>query len=143
RRGSGRIGRRDQAKVRRKKYKGQGHRPVLCHFASPGAASWSAGLRGRRLREVVEDLALHALDFGAISARNKAQFFGTTADSQPCKQVEEVRDPLSCDLQFLVVLNHGRISTVPRRRPSRFVCQKARNCSRGSPSSISGRTQKM
>jgi hypothetical protein len=41
------------------------------------------------------------------------------------------QNPFLCDFQFLIVLNHVCTSTTPRRRPSRLVCQKAKNCSSG------------
>jgi hypothetical protein len=40
------------------------------------------GRLGRRLREIVENLALHAFDFGSVTSRYEGQFLGTTADPQ-------------------------------------------------------------
>ena len=98
---------------------------AVCYGGPFGAAGKSAGPRRwlRRLREVIEHLALHAFDFGPISARYEWKLLWAAAYSQARQQVEEVRDPLPSDCQLLIVLNHGRISTMPRRRPSRFRSQ--------------------
>src|SRR5262249_3509442 len=103
-----------------------------------------ASLRGRRRRpgEIIEYLTLHPLHLGSVSARHQGQFLGAAALAQARQQVEKVGDPLLRDRQLVVVLNHGRISTIPRRLPSRFHSQLARNCSSGSPSNMSGRIQK-
>lgn len=45
-----------------------------------------ASFRGRwrrRLREVIEYLALHAFDLSPVTSRNKGQLLGPTADPQP------------------------------------------------------------
>lgn len=61
----------------------------------------------RRLSEVIENLALHAFDFGSIPTRNERQLLGSTTRTQPCQEIDEVRNPLSGDFQFLVSRYHG------------------------------------
>ena len=52
------------------------------------------------------------------------EFLRATAGPQPGQQVEKVRYPFPGNGKLLVVLDHGRISTMPRRRPSRFASSR-------------------
>ncbi len=86
------------------------------------------GRQARRMRELVEHFALHALDFSSVPAGYEAQLLGTAALAQAGQEVQQVGNALARDFQLLIVLKHGRISTTPRRRRRASICVSVWSC---------------
>jgi hypothetical protein len=78
---------------------------------------------GRALDEVIEDLALHALDLEAISGAECWPFLRPRRLAKCLKEPFQSRDTLAHYRKFTIVPNHGFTSTIPRKVPSRVVCR--------------------
>ena len=113
-------------------YNGNHARGLPSHLATivlmePGDIALKSVARGRQgsFPEVrlQADTAAAPMILGPVAAGHERQFLGTATDAQPRQQVEQVRDSFPRDAQLLVILDHGRISTMPRRRPCRaHIC---------------------
>src|SRR5262245_15108823 len=100
---------------------------------------WLAGVA----RQVFENLALHFLDFGAITARHARKELHRSGDPHLRQQVLEVGDPRPRAFEFVIIGNHGITSTIPRRVKSRLVPQPKRKSSSDPRMSTPEHSQKM
>ena len=100
-------------------------------------------LRARgSLDEIVEYVALHALDLQPVAGAELGPFLRPCALAEVLEQALELRYALPRDGKFLIVVDHAT-SNMPRSVPSRLVCQTRRNSRIAASVTPSSLSQKM
>src|ERR1700694_5748621 len=113
-----------------------------CGAAGPGKSGRCSAPRVRgRPHQVVEDLALHALDLQPVAGTKRRPFLGPRGAAQVLEQALELRHALPRECKLLVGADHAT-SNMPRTVPSRLVCQPRRNSCTAASWSIPSLSQK-
>jgi hypothetical protein len=77
--------------------------------------------------QVFQYFVLHPFQFVQVTTRDRVKFGGSSRDAQLREDSLKVENSLLGCGEFLIVLNHSTISTIPRRLPSRLRCQLCTN----------------